>query len=301
MLEEHALQLVAGELCDEEAIIQVERGDEPDDPWASWLCDWTDALEHLWLADERDPVPPVPALLLRDISRDDWPELTEAELRRAIGADDSETLIVDAGVQFSARIGWGSTYVTSALVSPETAPALVRAFMAMEDPRAFGLPGEHGRFAQDDIDAGEFRLEGWIWEADRSDLGLEKHDPLRRIGVSITRPGTRFLDVCHGRLERSGRLVRGPDGRAIAWQRAWSDVDTAGPARQEPRGTDGRETHVRRDALCEFLRATASQLFIQAWATRHKSPRNYLSEEDETHEQRIHLVYVFDPNTGLLG
>ena len=301
MLEEHALQLVAGELCDEEAAIEVERGDEPDDPWASWLCDWTDALEHAWLADERVPVPPVPALLLHDVTADEWPELTETELTRAIGADDPETLIVDAGVQFSVRFGWGSTYVTSALVSSETAPALVRAMTASEDPHLFGLPLEHGHFVQDDIDIGEFRLVGWLWEADRGGAGLEKHDPLRRIGLNVTRPGTRFLDVCHGRLERGGRLVRGPDGRPIAWQRAWSDVDTAGPTRREPHGTEGVETHVRRDALCEFLQATASQLVIKVWASRHKSGRDYLSEEDEKDVQEIHRVYIFDPNTGLVG
>lgn len=302
MLEEHALQLVAGELCDEGAVIEAERGDEPGDPWASWIEGWTDALNHAWVADERDHVPPVPTLLLQDVGHNAWPELTEGELIRAIGGDDPETLIVDAGVEFSTRFGWGSTYVTSALVSPDTAPALVRALTATEDPRVFALPQERGyrRSEQADIDVGEFRLVGWTWEEDRGDLGLEEHDPLRRIGLTVARPGTRFLEVCRGTIERDGRGVRGPDGRLIAWQRAWSDIDTVGGARTESHGTKGLETHVCRDALRELLRATASLLIIKAGASRQKRERDYLAEE-KPDEQRIDRVYLFDPDAGVVG
>jgi hypothetical protein len=303
MLEEHALQLVAGDLCDEGAFIKTEGGDKPDDPWASWLSAWIDTLESSWLSDEREPVPPEPVFLLHNVGRDDWPELTEADLTLAIGADDPKTLIVDAAVEFATGFGWGSTYVTSALVSPATAPALVRALTAIEEPYSFVLPQEHGygRSDQEDIDIGQFRLEGWIWEADRGELGIEEHDPLRRIGISVTRPGTRFVDACRGKLERGGRLIQSPNGSPIAWQRAWSDMETVGGARREPYGTKGFETHVRRDVLCEFLRATESQLIIKTTASRRKSKRDYLSEEEETHEQRIHRIYLFCPEAGVVG
>jgi len=303
MLEEHALQLVAGELCDQGAPIEAEDDDDPNDPWASWLRNWTDSLEYSWLADERDPVPPVATLLLHDICGGEWPRLTDAEFTRAIGADNDETLVVDAAVEISPGFGWGWTNVSSALVSPANAPALVRAFMAAEDPQRFGLPQErgYGGYDQDDISIGEFRLDGWIWEVDRGEPALEEHDPLRRIGLNVARPGTRFVDLCHGTVERGGRLVLGPDRRPIAWQRAWSDIEAAGSARDEPRGSKGRETHVRRDVLSQFLRLAESQLIIKVVALRHKSERDYQSGDDEIDEQRVQRVYLFDPDSGLVG
>lgn len=304
MLEEHALLLVAGELCDQGAAIEAERGDEPDDPWTSWLESWTDAMEHAWIADERDPVPPVPALLLQDIGRE-WPELTESELHRAIGIDDPETLIVDASVEFSPGFGWGWTYVTSALVSPETAPALVHALDSAEDPRAFALPQERGRWSDEqyDIDSGEFRLQGWIWDEFGRDLGLEDHDPLRRIGLDVTRPGTLFLELMGASLERGGRVVRDTGGRAVAWQRAWSDIERGARSERESEGTKGFETVVRRDALRELLRNTESLLILKAWGSRSKSGDDYgdPTERRERHEQTIHRVYLFDPDRGFLG
>ena len=230
---------------------------------------------------------------MTDRGRDDWPELTDAELERAIGMSEAESLVVETSVQFSAEFGYGSTYVASALVSPETAPALVRALEAADDPRVFALPVEHGywRAEQADIDQGEFRLEGWLWEEHRENEGLDKHDPLGRIGLSVTRPGSAFLAVCGGTLEAAGWRVRGPAGDLLAWQRAWSDIPRNGTGRREPQGTSGRETHVRRDALCDVLRATDSLLVMQASAARHRSGRHY--REEESSEQRIHKVYLF--------
>lgn len=108
-LEHHALQLVAGELCDQGVPVVGHSGDEPPDPWAEWLRDHVDSLEHGWIADEREPVPPVPALLMTDVGRDGWPELTEAELERAIGVWEPESLVVEASVEFSPEFSYGST------------------------------------------------------------------------------------------------------------------------------------------------------------------------------------------------
>jgi hypothetical protein len=300
MLEEQALQFVAGEICDEGRVIEAEAGDEPRDPWGSFLENWTDSLEHAWLADEREPVPAVPALLLHDAGDADWWErLGEDEIRRTLAADDPDALVVDAYVQFSPAGGYGSTFITSALVNYETAPALVRALACSDDPGAFSLPQERGWTDQEDIDLGEFRLEGWIWEERREELGLERHDPLRRIGGDVTRPGPRFIAFCGGRLEGGGRRIRDRDGGLVAWQRAWSDLHSDHP-RTEARGTSGTQTFVRRDVLSAFLRATGSLLIVKAWATRHKSTDNYLSDARERHDKRIDRVYLFDSERGLL-
>ncbi|MDO8213984.1 hypothetical protein [Conexibacter sp. CPCC 206217] len=299
MLEDHALQLVAGGLCDEGAVIEAESGGEPRDPWADWIGSWTDSAEYGWLVDEREPVPPSPALLLHNLRRGEWPELTETDLETAIGAFDQESLIVDAAIELFANVGWGSTYVSSAIVSPETAPALARALSSPEDPREFGLPQGSGRSGyQDDIDSDGFWLQGWIDE-EHHDAGLEKHDPLRRIEPVVVHPGDRFMEVCRGHAERGGRRVLGNDGALIAWQRSWSDIDSA--YERDSRGTEGRQVFVRRKALCDFLRATGSFLVIRAWAVRRKTASEDRAEEKAIHERTIHRVYIFDPDSGFLA
>ena len=85
-----------------------------------------------------------------------------------------------------------------------------------------------------------------------------------------------------------------------AVNRAWSDIETVGARQREPQGTKGLETHVRRDALCELLRATKSQLIIKTWASRYKRDRNRLRNEQENSEQRIRHIYLFDPDVGLI-
>jgi hypothetical protein len=245
MLEEHALQLVAGELCDENREIAADMGDPASDPWEDWLAGWTDQLEDGWIVDYRDPVAANDTLVLRDLGDREWPEPTEAEMRRAVGADDPHALIVDANVQFNSSFGSGHTYVSSALVAPDAAPALVRALDAEEKAFGFSLPEEEGSPGgyQDNIDDGEFRLTGWTRDdGGRNEAGLEKLDPLRRISAGAARPGAKFLEICGGTVERGGKFVRGGNGELLAWQRSWDDVDPHPDRYSEPTGSRGSET-----------------------------------------------------------
>jgi hypothetical protein len=302
MLEEHALQLVAGELCDEKREIAAEMGDPASDPWEDWLAGWTDRLEDGWIVDYRDPVAPSDSLLLRDLRDRDWPELTEVEVRRAVGADDPIALIVDANVQFTSGFGWGHTYVSSALVAPDAAAALVRALDAEEKAFGFSLPNEEGsgRGYQDDIDDGDFRLTGWTRDdGGRDGAGLEEHDPLRRITAGATRPGAKFLEICGGTLERGGKFVRGEKGELLAWERSWSDVHPQADRYREPTGSRGIETYVRRDALRNFLVATDSMLIIKVSAQRRKTARDSVSEENVS-EQSFHRIYLYSADGQLL-
>lgn len=295
MLEEHALQLVAGELCDENREITAERGNPGSDPWEDWLARWTDQLEEGWIVDYRDAVAPNDTLLLRDVRGQDWPEVTEAEVQRAVGFSDPHALIVHASVQFNSSFGWGDTYVTSALVAPDAAPALVRALDAEEKAFGFSLPEEEGSSGgyQDDIDAGEFRLTGWTCDDGRRDeAGLEQHDPLRRISGRATRPGARFLEICGGVVEHGGKFVRDENGELLAWERAWSDVDPQPDRHGEATGSEGRESYVRRDVLRDFLAATESMLIIKVVARRRKKARDYVSEENAS-EQAFHRIYLY--------
>ncbi len=298
-LEYHALQLVAGELCDQGAAVVVGPDADTSDPWGEWLSEHLDSREHDWIADEREPVPPVPALLMTDLDENDWPDLTDIDLEHAIGAWEADSLIIDASIEFSARFGYGTTYVTSALVSRDTAPALARALQSNEESHGFPLPIEHGfwRNEETNVQEGEFRLEGWLWEERRQREDLERHDPLARIDPVVTRPGTAFLKACGGEIKDEGWRVREPGGKLLAWQYAWSDLAKTDTRRSDPQGTSGRATHVRRDALSQLLRATGMLLILYASARRRRSDR-YRNEEEES-EKANHKVYLFDPDAGL--
>ena len=47
-------------MCDEGVPVVGDSGEEPPDPWAEWLRDHLDSMEHEWIVDEREPIPPFP-------------------------------------------------------------------------------------------------------------------------------------------------------------------------------------------------------------------------------------------------
>jgi hypothetical protein len=301
-LEHHALALVAGELCDEGAEVIVDFYEDAPDPWQEWLSEHLDSGERGWMIDRREPVQPTPSLLMSDISNGEWPELTDTDVESLIDAHDPEWLTVDANITLAARFGFGSNYVTSALVSPKTAPALVRALQSAEDPRVFALPVEHGNWEnQESIEQGEFRLIGWLWEDHHESDNLERHDPLARVRRHVTRPGTLFLQSTGGMLDAEGWRVLGPDGTLLAVQHAFSDIQMTDDRRPEPDGASGRATHVRRAALQQMLTDTGLLLLVRAIAIHHRSSHYRKQEEEENSEKHIHGVYLFDADGRLKG
>jgi hypothetical protein len=182
MLEMHALQLVAGELCDQSLPIIHRPYDE--DPWMDWLESYLDGPPDSWLVDLRNATPPRPELLLHDTTYSTWPKIEEHSLDDFVHQFASGVLVVEADVNFSTHFGYGHTDVSSALVDPTHAQALMRLLQTAAEPRAFTIPMQSEGWDEDadEISDGDFKLLAWLWEQrDRGDTNIEQYDPLAEL------------------------------------------------------------------------------------------------------------------------
>jgi hypothetical protein len=294
-LEYHAMQLVAGQLLDEG--IPVARGwpDDLVDPWREWIRSHIDASEVGWIVDLRSPTPLRPETYGAIASRRDWRDRTEDDFLRELRIDrEGEQMVASSRIETWVSDRWSSVQVASALVSPRTATALMRALQSA-DVHSYQLPeeytGEH--FYDGGIDEDGFQMLPWLLHEQREEAGLEEHDPLRRISLSYTRPGAVFLEHFSARTHREGRQVIDPNGEIIAWEIDWDDS----PAEERPSGdtyTQGRELWVRLPVLMAFLREKALDLLIEVQIARHfRRESGWESgEEEESYDAGEHRIFI---------
>jgi len=294
MLETHALQLVAGELCDQGVPIIYEPYDEPQEPWTQWLDTHLDSPPDSWLVDLRDPTPPREGLLLHNTSYR-WPTVDEKQLDDFVFRFAPDVLVAEAHVSFTASFGYGYTDIGSALVAPDHAQALLRLLQTADEPRGFQpLPMQSANWDQeeDEISNGRFQLLAWLWEdQDRGDRNLEEYDPLARITRTIVRPADAFIAHSRGTLGRGGRDLVANDGALIATQLSWSDVVPIRSGRENSNGTSGHVTTVSYDVLQSFLAGQELWLLLSALTTRTVTSR--YTTKDEADEQKIYRFYLY--------
>jgi len=173
----HAMLVVAARLIEKLPVIKTSDWSE-DDPWADWLSKHSLTREDgLWLADIRDPLP---------LERPDW---IDDEKSKSWKAD-----IVDAGfIKCLQRLEKDEIWINvcgnwfekanerrenfsinTALVSPKTGDALLRALATCDNPHDYKLP-----FFEEDnmeIDSDIFQLKGWINDC-YNQKRLDEYDP----------------------------------------------------------------------------------------------------------------------------
>ncbi len=194
-LEWNAMYCVVGELLETHPI---SKGDEYSfDSFANWLGRLLPTEPPVWLSDNRGPTPLEPRLWSEDPRTDSgWLH----NVRR-------EEFLSEIGLSAPLREGWividgdytvyfpkreASIRISSALVSPETATALVRALQTVSNPWDFGIPDED-RDLQ--IDEPPYRLLGWLTHAG-GDNRFDERDPLRyEVGRARVKPGRKITKV----------------------------------------------------------------------------------------------------------
>ncbi|HVM34087.1 MAG TPA: hypothetical protein VM784_01960 [Actinomycetota bacterium] len=295
-LEYHAMLLVGGELVDEGQPLVVGRDDFERETWAGWLSEHLDISPLRWEADRRQPAPLEQATFGFIPSREAWRLRDDGEFDAILGLSGvtTDALVVSSYVEIDRSDRYASSWVASALVSPETASALLRALQTCGSPSNFRLPEAKEGDWNDEMEISEpgFTLIGWIMEVERHELGLEEHDALRRIDRRIIRPGPAFVDHHNASLVDEGIQVVGSTGEVLAWMDAWSDV---GP---EERGydrtdTSGRRTWVGLDPLLQFLDGIGMDLIFEVRIARqfHRNSANW-EEDDESYETGLSRIYL---------
>jgi hypothetical protein len=191
--------------------------------------------------------------------------------------------------------------VSSALVEPATASALLRALQTMKDSRDYKLPDE----GQDEFEINElpYRLLGWLRSPPR-DQGIDEKDPFNGYARNVdTLPGRRVQAACG--------LARAPSG-APRWSRdaslppmfvheTWGEREEDEDRRNSGTRSVGQRLLAHREQLLEFLRGEALDLVIEVEVTRRgRKTRRYADEEDaDPPEGRFDRVYRLDGGGGL--
>ncbi|VTR01910.1 Uncharacterised protein [Clostridioides difficile] len=294
-LEYHAMMLVAGELVDLGTSVVVPTWDDPDDPWEVWISDHVPSPTG-WMIEKRAPAPVTPASFGVVPSIDRWRDRNPSDFDHELGLDTSTAaIVVDSYCEVFASKRHGSTWVASALVSPSNAAALLVALQICSDPTDFRLPPEDFAWSnQFEVNDGQFQLRGWVQEKQRHNLGPEKHDPLRRIDDTFSRPGTLFTETLNLKSLNMGRDLVNTDGNLSAWNSQWSDLPTSTSNSGHTTTTQGRQTWVRLDELLTFMEQIGMDVIFEVRIARQFDGR--ISTNDggdgnyEPGESRIYLL-----------
>jgi hypothetical protein len=294
-LEYHVMLIVAGELLDAETPVLVEPYEDAEDPWDYWLQSYTATDSDCWIADRRAPTPLEPACFgivptPQTLAQNDG-SIFDSYLGLALGND---WLPVDEYISTQDEDRWVHIRVRSALVSPQTSAALMRALQTAP-PREFRLPyaGEDSDFNGGEIDEPSFQLLGWMEQLEKNREGLDRHDPYAsKIPSSRTIPEPSFLALANVVADATGCRFRVGNDLRI-WVEIWSDGSPLGSRYEERETSDGQRTWVRIGDLLGYLRRREMDLILEVGVDMfvRSKPGRPSDEEDKGYdESRIYIL-----------
>ena len=295
-LEYHAMLVVAGELADEGRPMVVEAYDDATrDPWTRWLGMYLDADPAFWVSDLRAATP-VEELLQGFFPTDDkWRGLSNEDYDRELGLSGDgvvHRLVVAGDIDLWDRDHHGSVHVKSALVTPHTATALLRALQTAERASDYRLPFENegSEYGGVEIDESPFGLLGWLAEI-RSDRDcLEEHDPLGRIPVSFSIPGNDIRTRRKWKASSTPTKFTNQEGKVLASVLAWSDDSVPGEDDLRTPHSHGCRTLVDLPELLEYLNERGLDLVVEVQIARNWHSRTQKDRQYDLGTSRIYLI-----------
>ncbi len=267
----HAMCLAAGELLATEPTYRSSE-ESWGDNWEDWLRRHDlSRTDGQWLADRIDP---------RPLDLPDWDaSLEDTHWPASIRKVDFETRWCNSdrltlwGRWTASRGGYKeSVEISSALVSPETAPALLRALQAAS-PITYGLPDMDTDHLL--IDVPNFSLRGWVLDR-YNDTQIDGKDPWGKgAPVNSLTPGPDIVDCLGLKGDAQGRVWQ-IDGQPVVWSQAWSlSPDTHG----QSEGTAGSRLVIDRTTFLNFLHHMKMDCLIDVRLRRHTGgDDNYRSD-----------------------
>jgi hypothetical protein len=293
-LEWHAMFCAVGELMLSEPLVDVDEDDYGS--FEHWLSHELLSWDPWWLSDLRTAKPlearfwSVPSNIVEWVdSARDVDFLTEAGITNSAPKD----LVAWAYHTSRSREHESRVAVRTALVQPETAAALVRAFQTAEEPLDFGIPTEETERLM--IDEAPYRLMGWITHQDGRS-GIDEKDPFAHgIGGFGFIPG----------VEERARLVQFVrDNWPVVWHdttelteyryEQWADKENErNPDYDERLRSSGCRLWVSVERLRSRLAELKCDLLVEVEVTRKKKSRYGRDDSKETVEWRYERIYVF--------
>lgn len=295
-LEWNAMHCVVGELLTNHPISK-----EDEDYFNSfdyWLGKFLPTEPPSWLSDNRGPTPLEYRLWKEDPRTDSgWLH----NVRR-------DEFLIEVGLRSPLREGWivvngyytahfrkreANIQVSSALVSPDTAPALVRALQTVSNPWDFRIPDEDDDLQ---IDVPPYGLHGWLAYIE-GDTRFDDHDPFSyTVGRIRTKPGHKLTEAL-GLAPQVGShrtWISNITGEAALIYEAWCDER---PPEEDyyPRRirSDGWRLWARADMVRSFLNNGGWDLICEVQVERrlrNKYGRLYEAETKKKTHDKILLL-----------
>lgn len=292
-LEYHAMLLVAGELVDSRPNT-LEHPESDYDSWRYWLQNHLPTHSQFWLSELRAPVPLEAQLHGLSTPHEGWliPTVPDA-FDNCLGlppSGNNKFLTVATEVDIHEPGKREHHRVESALVSPQSAHALLRALQAIGDPTPYRIPPAGNDL---EIDEPGFSLHGWISETS-GEKELDGHDPLL-YGMDTGLP--RFSQAVQDQLsvqpDSAGKryLDRSDPNQLIAEITSWSEPHED---KEGAEYSSGWRLRIKCDRLLNYLRVQQRCLILEVQIDREE--RRYGQEKNFDYEPPAVLLYLLHPN-----
>ncbi|OSQ39091.1 hypothetical protein THS27_21550 [Thalassospira sp. MCCC 1A01428] len=297
-LEWNAMWCAIGELLQTEPLTL-----QDDDHWYSTY----DLKEHvedkklsvppLWLSDLLAPTPLQKRFYLKDSDPlGDWVNSIDNGniTSEFLPSDRNDYIIVDGEVSFRSDDRLEEIHISSALVSPSSGAALMRALQSMQSSWDYKLPSD----GEDDheFSSDPYFLVGWISNHEPID-GIDKADPLRGPATGITaKPGALVTASCE--------LMQSIDG-APTWLGArqetsmfsyevWGKAEDDNERYMHGLRCSGNRLLADKLQVAQFLRSQNLDLIVEVVLTRRGRDRSrgYLDDSTKVPERSIHRLYL---------
>jgi len=290
-LEWYSLECAIGSLMASHALA-ISRYDDSEVDEFQRRLKWQKLSEQpYWLADLLSPKPCETRFWTTPPAGEEWQSTAEdldfvRELMR--GESPSHLVLSSWHRTFSDDFDWGAS-VSSALVEPVNAMALVRALQTAEEPMDYKLPDgadyEDDRF---DIAEPEFKLSSCLQAID-NDGGIDEKDPLC---FETSRTQVMPAKMTAPQLMLSDRTVSWPskDGVTYSYERWKSQRDINGEYQGAAIKTEGHRLFADVTQVLKYLQTSGRDLILEVRISRKRGGRHQVRKE----EKHLELEGRFD-------
>lgn len=298
-LEWNAMYCIVGELLTTHPISSDRDGEYGS--FSYWLSHAMLTDEPAWLSDHRGPTPLEPRFWKDDPRTDmGWLyNINRAELLLEVGlpAQNREGWVVVSGcytTRYAKREE--NVRINSALVSPETASALVRALQAEDDIWGLRMPYENSDFQ---INSKSFRLQGWLSHLD-GDLRFDDNDPFRyEVGQMRVIPGRKLTKIFKLAQEAGNHetWICSDTGEAAFSYEAWCDEPSPDDGYYPRRNrSSGWRLWAKIDKTRDFLATNRSDLICEVQIERELRKEYGQAHEPAEKEKKHNKIILLRSN-----
>ncbi len=287
--EYHGMYCAAIDLLEKEPLLETEPYSW--ESWEHWLESEALTWKEFWLSDLRDPIPLDKKFWISEFDKFDekWKDgVEDSHYDEILGlSSDSEinTIIPYGGYTQYFEGNYESVSVNSAIVSPKTSEALLRALQTAKDNYDYRVPLEDDELQ---INEKDFQLIGWLRQISSEYEGLDKNDPFaNEIRKSYILFGSEVENVFEINYSEDFKLAFYNDEKVFECQN-WSDEVKL---RNSTDGSSGYLLKIDSSFLMKFLQKKEMHLLIECTITRRLKDRNYSFEKAERkNNAKLYLI-----------